>query len=267
MIGEVTAGGGEERRSFGEWFVEHSEIVLILAWRDFKTRFSQNFFGYSWNFVTPLLWVSGTYLFFHFMGRTSPVYTDLITFIISGLIPFASFRYAVNAMGRVNGTVRGLLIFPTVTAEHAAIAGALVEYCNIFILFAIVSAINHFAFGNGELDNPLMWLEGITLAWALGASYGYFFSVLSRRDVTIFQLGVILLRPSYFFSAVFFIPNELTGDVLKVFSWNPLLHAVEIARDGMLFHYESRVADPLYVIVCIAVLFGAALAVRAWRAA
>ena len=78
---------------------------------------------------------------------------------------------------------------------------------------------------------------------------------------------MILLRPSYFFSAVFFIPNELTGDVLKVFSWNPLLHAVEIARDGMLFHYESRVADPLYVIVCIAVLFGAALAVRAWRAA
>jgi capsular polysaccharide transport system permease protein len=112
-----------------------------------------------------------------------------------------------------------------------------------------------------------MWLGGVTLAWALGAAYGYFFSVLSRKDVTIFQIGVILLRPSYFFSAVFFIPNELTGDILKIFSWNPLLHAVEVARDGMLFHYESRVADPVYVIGWIVGLFAAAFAVRAWRAA
>lgn len=266
MSAEAAAAGGRTgRRTFGEWLVEHAEIVLTLAGRDLKTRFSLNYFGYSWTFVAPLLWILGTYSLFYFMGRSSPVYTDLVTFIISGLIPFAAFRYAVNAMGRVNATVRGLLIFPTVTREHAAIAGALVEYVNIFILVGIVSGINYVAFGNGELDNPAVWIAGLTLAWALGAAYGYLFSVLARDDVTIFQFGVILLRPSYFLSGVFFVPNELRGDVLAVFSWNPLLHAVEIARDGMLFHYQSRIADPLYVVVCILVLLGAALAVRAWR--
>ena len=239
--------------------------MLALAARDFKTRFSQNFFGYSWTFVAPMLWIGGTFSFFYFLGRTSPVYTDIITFIISGLIPFASFRYVINAMGRVNTTARGLLIFPTVTREHAAIAAALVEYVNIFILVAVIMGINWFAFGNGEMDNPLMWLFGVTLAWGLGAAYGYFFSVLSRDDITIFQFGIILLRPAYFFSGVFFTPNELRGGVLAVFSWNSLLHAVEIARDGMLFHYQSRITDPLYVIICIFVILGAALGVRAWR--
>jgi len=46
---------------------------------------------------------------------------------------------------------------------------------------------------------------------------------------------------------------------------NPLLHATEIARDGMLFHYQSRVADPLYVIVWIAAMFGVALLVRSFQ--
>jgi capsular polysaccharide transport system permease protein len=195
------------------------------------------------------------------------VYTDTITFIISGLIPFASFRYVINAIGRVNNIVQGLVIYPSVTREHAAIAAALVEYCNIFVLVAIITAINYLAFGNGEMDRPLMWLTGVTLAWALGASYGYFFSVLSRREPTIFQFGILLLRPSYFLSGVFFVPNELRGDVLKVFSWNPLLHAIEIARDGMLFHYQSRVADGGYVVLCIGIILGAALAIRAWRPA
>jgi capsular polysaccharide transport system permease protein len=135
----------------------------------------------------------------------------------------------------------------------------------MFVLAAIIMGINYLAFGNFELDDFPMWVEGLTLAWMLGAAYGYFFSVISRDDPTIFQFGVILLRPSYFLSGVFFIPSELRGDVLAVFSWNPLLHAVEIARDGMLFHYKSYIDDPSYVIVCFAVMMALALAARVWR--
>ncbi|MGN6155324.1 MAG: ABC transporter permease [Sphingomicrobium sp.] len=265
MPAELTAGGAGPRPSLGEWIVKHGEIVLALARRDLKTRFSQNFFGYSWTFVAPLVWIAATYGMFYFLGRKSPVYTDTITFIISGLIPYASFRYVINSMGRVAGATRPLLIFPTVTREHAALAGALVEYGNMLILAAIMMAINYVAFGNFELDDFPMWIEGLTLAWLLGVAYGYFFVVLSRDDPTLFQFGVVILRPSYFISGVFFVPNELRGDIFAIFSWNPLLHAIEIARDGMLFHYSSHVADAGYVLACVGVMFAAALAVRAWR--
>jgi ABC-type polysaccharide/polyol phosphate export permease len=265
--GWAAADGQAPRRRFDDWIVEHGEIVLALMARDIKTRFSQNLFGYSWSFVAPLLWIAGTFSFFYFLNRSSPVFTDIITFIISGLIPFVAFRYTINAMGKVNGTVRSLVIYPGVTHEHAAVALALAEYVNVYVVAAIIMAINYLAFGNFELDNVPVWMAGVTLGWLLGVGYGYLFSVLSRRDITVFQFGIILLRPSYFFSAVFFIPNELRGDVLAVLGWNPLLHAVEIARDGMLFHYQSRISDPLYVLVCIAVLFAAGFAVRAWRPA
>lgn len=262
--GLITAGAGA-RRTPGEWIVEHGEIILALAKRDLKTRFSQNFFGYSWTFVAPLVWIAATYGMFYFLGRKSPIYADTITFIVSGLIPYASFRYVINSMGRVAGTTRPLLIFPTVTREHAAIAGALVEYGNMLILAVIMMAINYVAFGNFELDDFPMWIEGLTLAWLLGVAYGYFFVVISRDDPTLFQFGVVILRPSYFISGVFFVPNELRGDVLAVLTWNPLMHAIEIARDGMLFHYTSHVADAGYVLACAAAMLAVAFAVRAWR--
>jgi capsular polysaccharide transport system permease protein len=263
---ELTAPAAEGvRRTFGEWAVEHGEIIGALIRRELKSRFSHNFFGYSWTFAAPAVWIAVTYAMFYFVGRKSPVYTDVITFILSGLIPYVSFRYVINSMGRVAAAARPLLIFPTITLEHAAIAGALVEFGNMLVLAAVMMAVNYVAFGNFELDNFPMWIEGVALAWLLGAAYGYFFVVISRNDPTLFQLGVVILRPSYFISAVFFVPNELRGDILSVFTWNPLMHAIEIARDGMLFHYTSHVADPGYVVACIVGMFAAALAVRVWR--
>lgn len=257
----------DSRRSLPDRLFDHACIVAALARREIQSRFGQNALGYAWTYVVPLLWIGGTYFFFNFVGRKSPVYTDLITFIISGLIPFLAFRLVIGSMGRVNGSVRGLLIFPAVTRDHAAVAMALVELVNTFIVFAVVAALNLALFGNGELDNALMFAAGVCLAWGLGAAYGYLFSTLGQIDVTFQHISGPLLRPAIFLSGIFFVANELPENILKIFALNPILHAVEFARDGMLFHYQSRVADPFYVLFWIAGMFGAALIIRFLRRA
>jgi ABC-type polysaccharide/polyol phosphate export permease len=236
---------------FGERIVAHIDIMLALAGRELRARFGQNSLGYAWSFVAPLVWIAATYLSFNLFARSSPVYTDTITFIISGIVPYAAFRYTVTAVGRVNNAVRGLLIFPSVRHEHAVATVALLEFANIFVVFAVVAATNYLVFGNGELDNLSKFVAGVALAWGLGASYGYLFSALGRSNPTLQQTGSVLLRPTFFLSAVFFTANELPDSLLNVLTWNPVLHAIEIARDGMLFHYQSRVASPAYAIVWI----------------
>jgi capsular polysaccharide transport system permease protein len=248
-----------------EQLINNAGVVLALAKRDVQSRFGQTWFGYGWTYVAPLVWVAATYFAFWFFGRTSPVYTDIVTFIISGLIPYAAFRYVITAVLRASSAIRGLVIFPSVTLEHAVIATALVEFFNIFVVFAIVAGLNYLFLGNGELDNPLLFLFGITLCWGLGLSYGYLFAVLARINPTFQSLASVLLRPSYFLSGIFFTANELPQRVLAIFAFNPLLHAVDIARDGMLFHYQSRVASPLYVLVWIFGMLSVALLVRNFR--
>lgn len=235
----------------------HLQVILALAKRDVQSRFGANWLGYAWTYVTPLAWIAATYLAFYLFGRMSPVYTDTITFIISGLIPYAAFRFVVTAIGKTNSTVRGLLIFPSVQHEHAVAATAIVEFANSFVIFGLVALVNYLAFGNGELANPIHFAWGMSLAWGLGAGYAYLFAALSRNNPTANQVGQVLLRPTFFLSAVFFTANELPETLLSVLTWNPLLHAVEIARDGMLFHYQSRVASSAYVLAWIAALLTA----------
>ena len=265
MIAGVAGAYEPPERSFGDRLLGHVHIILALAQREFASRFGQNVVGYAWTYVTPLIWIGSSYFIFSFMGRRAPVYTDVVTFIISGLIPFMSFRLVIGAMGRVNGSVRGLVIFPTVTREHAAIAMALVELANAFLVFAVVAALNYLVFGNWELDNPLQFIAGVILAWGLGAAYGYLFSALAVINITFQYISGPLLRPAIFLSGIFFVANELPEKMLGAFQYNPVLHAVEFARDGMLFHYQSRIADPFYVLMWIAGLLIAAMIVRIIR--
>ena len=267
MTGSENAALPRREPPAAERFLQHANVVLALARREVQSRFGQTSLGYAWTYVAPLVWIAATYFAFYLFGRTSPVYTDIITFIISGLIPDAAFRYVINGIARVNSGLRGLLIFPSVTIEHGVIAMALIDFVNIFIVYAVVAGLNYMVFGNFELDNPLMFLEGLILAWGLGASFGYLFAILSQINPTFQSLGPVLLRPSYFLSGVFFTANELPDRVLAIFGLNPILHAVEIARDGMLFHYQSRVASPFYVIAWIAGMLTLALMIRGFRRA
>jgi len=262
-----TATDSGRREGITERLVAHIDIILALMARDFRGRFGQETLSYVWTYLAPLAWIGATYLGFYLFGRTSPVYTDTITFIIAGLIPYAAFRYTVTALGRVNNGIRGLLIFPSVRHEHGIVAVALLEYVNIFVVFAVVATANYLIFGNGELDNVPQFVSGVTLAWGLGASYGYLFSSLARYKANLQRFGAALLRPTFFLSGVFFTSNELPDNVLRYLGWNPVLHAIEIARDGMLFHYQSRVASPMYVLLWIIILTLAGVAVSASREA
>ncbi len=262
----ITGGASASRLGLAaQGPIDQLEIIKGLAQRELRSRFGQNVFGYAWTFVAPLVWVAATYFAFRIFGRTSPVYTDIITFIISGLIPYAAFRYTVNAVLRAPNLVRPLLIFPSLKLEHGVTTLAVMEGLNIILVYLFVVGLNFALFGNFELDDPLTFIGGLVLAWGLGASFGYLSMSLGLINKTLEQIGPLILRPTFFLSAIFFTANELPDYLLDLLSWNPVLHVVEIARDGMLFNYRSRVASPVYAVAWIAGLLGLALAARRAR--
>jgi len=254
MIGNGTTIGPARSASPGEWLRLQLQIVAALARRDVQSRFGETWLAYAGSFLAPVAWIAATWLAFYLLGRTPPVYTDMVSFIISGLIPYALFRYVVTAIGRTKTAARGLMLFPTVAEEQNLTAGALVELANGIILFLLVAGANLVIFGKGELADPLAFGWGMLLCWGLGGAYAYFLAMLSRFHGRAPNIGQLLLRPTFFLSAVFFTANELPEHILDWLSWNPLLHAVEVARDGMLFNYQSRVASGGYVLLWIAAL-------------
>jgi len=243
----------------------HADIVVALMRRDLQSRFGHNVLGYAWTFVAPLAWFAAIYFAFWLLGRTSPVYTDFVTFVLSGLTPYIAFRYVISSITRSTRHARGVIIFPSVTREHAIVGAAILEWISIVIVYAVVALANYLAYGEFEMANGLHFLVGVGLAWALGVSCAYMFDALARVNETFYDLPNVLLRPTVFLSAVFFVANELPNSVLDVLKWNPLLHAVEYARDGLLFHYDSRVASVSYVLLWIAGFALAGFIIGRWR--
>lgn len=238
------------------------DVIAGLIRRELKLRFGEEWFGVIGAYIAPMVWIAAVYLAFTFFGRSSPVHTDLITFIISGLIPYASFRYTVNAIGKSRSLVRPLLVYPTVRRRHAVAATAIVEFANAFVIVAVVMAVNYVVFGNWEMEDPLGFVWGVSLAWGLGVGFGYIFNNLAEINKIWWTVGQAILRPTFFISAVFFTGNEVPDRLYQYLGWNPLLHAAEVTRTAMLVNYESRVADTGYVIVAIFVLGAAGLLVR-----
>jgi ABC-type polysaccharide/polyol phosphate export permease len=228
-------------------------------------RFGEDRFAYLSAFIAPLVWVAATYMAFWLFNRSSPVYTDIVTFIISGLFPYATFRFTVTAIGRSRAIMRDLLVYPTVHRWHAVCATSAVEMVNSLVFVALVMVGNYLIFGNAQMARPAGFLGGLLLAWGLGVAYGYLFVNLMLIKQTWWAIGQAILRPSFFISAVFFTANELPERIYDFLGWNPLLHAVEATREAMLVHYQSRVVSVEYVLVWIALLFAAGYAVGRLR--
>ena len=56
------------------------------------------------------------------------------------------------------------------------------------------------------------------------------------------------MRPILFVSGVFFTAKDLPAAVRDVLIWNPVLHAVEMVRDGWFISYHADYVEITYVL-------------------
>lgn len=237
-------------RAAGHW-----HPLLYLTVREIRTRHTGDRLGYAWAYVTPLAWIAVIYASYSYIGRTPSIDTDLLSFIIAGMLPYTAFRYSIAAMIRARtGTLQFRLMTGT-PLEPVCLAVALVEYYNALLIYAVLFGFNWIVFGKAELADPLFALLGFTLAWGIGAAVGYLVVMLSVRSPGVPRLVPTLLRPVFFLSGIFYTANELPTSIAEVLQYNPLLDAIEIVRTGIFQNYTARyldIATPLaFIAACL----------------
>jgi len=92
------------------------------------------------------------------------------------------------------------------------------------------------------------------LAWLLGLGLGLFCMGLSVYSAAVDRIIPILMRPMLFISGIFFTASELPGDIREILLYNPMLHAIELVRDGWFREFHSDYFDPYYVVGWILLL-------------
>lgn len=227
------------------------QVVYALILRETRTRFGAHQLGYIWALVEPLLWVITFYWIFALMDRLLPYGMNIVTFITTGIIPFLLFRQTMERAHSAINPNKGLLYYPQVRPLDLILARSSLEIATLIVVFVIIMAAQAFHAGELHIDQPLKVLIGLLLAGLLGASLGLFFSALSVYSKVVERIVPVFNRPLFWISGLFFTANELPTKVREVLMWNPILHTVEMVRDGWFSTYEAYYLDVTYVLFWI----------------
>lgn len=236
------------------------EVLHALILRETRTRFGAHQLGYAWALVEPLLWIGTLYFVFELNGVMPPSGMNLVTFLATGIVPYQLFRESCTRVTVATNSNKGLLFYPQVRPLDLIVSRVLLETATSISVFALIIAGHAFVRGTFVIDGLLSVLLGFALASALGGGLGAILCSTTIYTTTVERFAGPVLRPLFWVSGVFYTANDLPPPVLRLLAYNPLLHVIELVRDGFFTSYRSRVAEPLYVVAWVLVLWFFALA-------
>ncbi len=230
------------------------QVVYALLLRETKTRFGVNRLGYLWALIEPAIMVCMFAAFYSSYGHVAQGGANVVAFISAGILPYSLFRdTASKCMSGISGNL-GLLFYPQVRPLDLVIARAMLEFVTTVVVMTLVLGGVMLWTGNTNIVSILESLFGLSLAAGLGASFGLLCCGLSVYSSNIEVTVPTLLRPMMWFSAVFHAVDTLPTAYRKIILYNPLVHAIEMVRNGWFPGYNARGIDPWYPLFWILVM-------------
>lgn len=239
--------------------VKHRELLWQFTMRTLDSRHKGSHLGLAWSLLNPLLML-GLYVFvfgYVFGGKNqgqAPLDYALGIFVGLSLFHFVAETFGIAPTVIVgNPSFVKKVVFPLEILPAATVGAAFVH-----LLISLGLVLIGTVFTSGGLGWSVLWLPVILapllllvlgLAWAIAAVCVFF------RDLT--QFTSFMSMALMFASAVFYPAQSIPAQ--SPFAWailrfNPLIHAIELARDAMLRNLPMDYGSLGY-------LYGAALVV------
>jgi capsular polysaccharide transport system permease protein len=237
------------------------QVVHALLLREIKTRFGKHQLGYGWALLEPILWILTFLVLYHLVGRAAPPGMSVLAFLVTGIVPFGLFRNgSQHTLSAISGN-KGLLFYPQVRPLDLVMARGLLETVTQFIVFILLMGGAALIDGRLQIESALVTILGLSLAAGLGASLGLVLCGLSVFSPTVERIHGPLLRPLFWFSAIFYSVDSTPQPLRDIILYNPVAHVVELVRDGWFPGYQSRHISAWYPSAWILVLlfFGLSL--------
>ncbi|PVZ70253.1 ABC transporter permease [Pelagibaculum spongiae] len=225
-------------------------VVHALFMREMKTRFGSMRMGYAWVLLEPLMHIGVMTAMFSLRGSSQVMGVDTPYIIMTGIGPFLFFSKLFSlGFGAIEGN-RSLFVYRQVRPINTFVARFIMELMLFVIGIPLITAILWFCGYQFPLGNIL---EAI-LAWVLLFIFSFGLSLVAgcigyrSRDLT--SIAGVIQRPLYFISGIFFSLSMLPESVWPYLLWNPILHAIELGREGLFETYSAPMVSMNYLAFC-----------------
>lgn len=224
------------------------QVAHALVMRETRTRFGANQLGYVWALVEPLLWIGTFFALFALTERSAPSGMTVVSFLVTGLVPYQLFREVSSRVVVAVDANRGLLFYPQVRPLDLVLARVVLETATWLSVFAVLMGAEALHAGVLRVDNLLMVLAGFALCAWLGGALGMILGALSLYVRSVEKVAGVLIRPIFWLSGIFYTANDVPPGLLEIIRYNPVLHCVELVRDGWFAEYTSLHVDVTYPV-------------------
>jgi lipopolysaccharide transport system permease protein len=233
-------------------------MIKSLVVRDIRARYVGSFLGLFWSVIHPLSQLAIYYFVFSVILKVKlgPEYggTHFAVWLLVGLLPWMLFSEVVMRAPSAVLEQANLIkktVFPSEILPFSHLAAALVNH---FIALSVIMSFIVFIGAGLSLKALLLmpYMIGVGIS-AMGLSW-----LLSAFNVFLRDIGQIIgvfINIWFYFTPIFY-PKSLIPDSLQwLLELNPMLHAVEGYRMGLLGQNPPDIFGLVYLFTVGIFLF------------
>ena len=222
-------------------------VLSALVLREMRVRYGRSQFGYLWALLEPIGYVAALTIVFTYAERPAPYGESLPLFFALGVIPFRLFIGLANQLTVAMSSNQALLTYPIVKELDTVIARFFLEtITNLAAFVIILTGIWLFQDIPGP-SHPLRMMQGLGLIMLFGFAVGLTNACIIRHFPSWQNLFKILTAPMIFISGIFYSISMLPSEARAALSWNPLIHGLEVVRDGYYSNYRTDAINENYL--------------------
>jgi capsular polysaccharide transport system permease protein len=236
-------------------------VLFALFVREMQTRGGARSMGYVWVVLEPVAHIAVLLTLFTVTGLHSGHTGQMAPFIALGVLSYLLFRQIAEKGLSAFDSNRSLFAYKQVLPVDAVLARTLLETVLVLAVVAVGVSAAVVLDQTWAPGDPLIAVAALALLVIFSLGIAMAASVLSVFSHSGGRVFLMFIRPLYFLSGVFYSVSALPSSAQELLWLNPLAHAIELMREGLLSNYTAPGADLAYLAACamLALVLGLAL--------
>ncbi|MEE4279699.1 MAG: ABC transporter permease [Halieaceae bacterium] len=230
-------------------------VLFALMMREMSTRYGRNAGGYVWAVLEPAGTIAIMSAIFQFIARQPALGTNFPIFFATGYLAFHFYLDISRTVSNAVNSNRALLVLPRITVIDTVIARFFLQLITLSFVSVLIMGGLLIVFDEPVIIRFHHIIISILLSSFLGLSIGVFNCIAFAYSATWQSIFMILNRPIFLISGIFFLYESLPRFVQDILWWNPLIHVTSIMRVGFYPTYEGSFASPVYVVIFASIPF------------
>ncbi|MEG3767220.1 ABC transporter permease [Alteromonas sp. 14N.309.X.WAT.G.H12] len=241
-------------------------VIFALFLRELQGKFNDKL-GLGWAFIEPFVFVFVISFARSFISGRDVHSIPLFVFMMIGLMGVQSFMTCISAVPNSFKQSKPLYAFRQVQPIAALLTAAFVEFSIKVGVIGLLALAIYLLDMDFELNDPLLLIMLFIGLWVFAVSMSLIFAVLIAFIPEMNKVKNMFNRPLFFISCVFFSLQDFPQEYWHWFTWNPLVHFLELARYACYESYGDAGVSYQYIteVTIVTMFIGLALYHITWK--